>query len=177
MKTILFAALAGLLSICTSCNDSGTASENKESTPEQKNMAAFDNVSKAFQTGDVSSIDSSVADDFLDHTDHGDVKGKDSLKAMIIMMHNNFKDSKTETLNSAANGDYVYGLMRYSGTSDGSMGMPKGPYDMTSIELAKFKDGKAVEHWNFMQAQDMMKMMGPQPDMDKMKMDTSKMKK
>jgi predicted SnoaL-like aldol condensation-catalyzing enzyme len=58
------------------------------------------------------------------------------------------------------------------------MGMPKGPFDMTAIELAKFKDGKAVEHWSFMQIQDMMKMMGQQPDMDNMKkMDTAKMKK
>lgn len=55
-------------------------------------MAAFDNITKAFQTGDVSGIDSVVADDFLDHTDRGDVKGKDSMKAMINMMHINFKD-------------------------------------------------------------------------------------
>ena len=90
-----------------------------------------------------------VADDFVDHTDKGDVKGKDSLKAMIAMMHNNFKNMKTETKNEAAGGDYVYGWMHYSGTSDGTMGMPKGPFDMTSIELVKFNNGKAVEHWGF----------------------------
>jgi predicted SnoaL-like aldol condensation-catalyzing enzyme len=55
------------------------------------------------------------------------------------------------------------------------MGMPNGPYDMTAIELAKFKDGKAVEHWNFMEMQSMMKMMGQQPGMNTM--DSSKMKK
>jgi hypothetical protein len=66
--------------------------------------------------------------------------------------------------------------MRYSGTSDGSMGMPKGPFDMTSIELVKFRDGKAIEHWAFMQPQDMMKMMAPsQPEMSKT--DTVKKKK
>ena len=55
------------------------------------------------------------------------------------------------------------------------MGMPNGPYDMKSIEVAKFKDGKAVEHWGFMDMQDMMKMMPPQPNMSKT--DTSKMSK
>jgi hypothetical protein len=34
---------------------------------------------------------------------------------------------------------------------------------MKSIEVAKFKDGKAVEHWSFMDMQDMMKMMPPPP--------------
>jgi predicted SnoaL-like aldol condensation-catalyzing enzyme len=32
-------------------------------------------------------------------------------------------------------------------------------YDMRAIELAKFKDGKIVEHWTFMEPSEMMKMM------------------
>ncbi len=179
MKQIFFAAFAGLLCFCTSCDSNKpAAADNGNHEMEQKNIAAFETVGKAFETGDVSGIDSTVADDFLDHTDKGDVKGKDSLKAMIMHMHTSFPDMKTETKNTAANGDYVYGWMHYSGNSDGSMGMPKGPYDMSAIELVKFNDGKAVEHWSFMQPSDMMKMMGPQPGMDNMnKMDTGKMKK
>jgi hypothetical protein len=34
---------------------------------------------------------------------------------------------------------------------------------MNSIELVKFKDGKAIEHWSFMETRDMMKMMAPPP--------------
>jgi predicted SnoaL-like aldol condensation-catalyzing enzyme len=174
MNKIFFIAFAGMLCICSSCNTATTTvgDTGKDSTA-QKNLAAFDVVSNAFQTGDASKIDSVVADDFVDHTDKGDVKGKDSLKAMIAMMHNNFKNMKTETKNEAAGGDYVYGWMHYSGTSDGTMGMPKGPFDMTSIELVKFNNGKAVEHWAFMQPQDMMKMMPPPPP----PMDPTKMKK
>ncbi|MEO6328683.1 MAG: ester cyclase [Ginsengibacter sp.] len=178
MKTILFAAFTCLLFISISCNNNAATSENKETTPEQKNIAAFETVSRAFDSGDANAVDSVVADDFIDHSDHGDVKGKDSLKAMITTMHTAVKDSKTETINTAASGDYVYGWMHYKGTSDGSMGMPKGPYDMTSVELVKFKDGKAVEHWAFMQPQEMMKMMAPPPGMGDMnKMDSAKMKK
>jgi predicted SnoaL-like aldol condensation-catalyzing enzyme len=174
MNKIFFIAFAGMLCICSSCNTATTgAGDGDKDSTSQKNLAAFDIVSNAFQTGDASKIDSVVADDFVDHTDKGDVKGKDSLKAMIAMMHNNFKDMKTETKNEAAGGDYVYGWMHYSGTSDGTMGMPKGPFDMTSIELVKFSDGKAVEHWAFMQPQDMMKMMPPPPP----PMDSTKMKK
>lgn len=175
MKKILFGAFAGLLAICTSCHSGATISvEHGSQEAEQKNIAAFEVVSKAFDTGETSPIDSVVADNFVDHTDHGDMAGKDSLKAMIKMMHEKFKDMKSEKLNIAASGDYVYAWMRYTGNSDGTMGMPSGPYDMKGIELVKFSDGKAVEHWAFMEMQEVMKMMGPQPAMGAM--DSKKMK-
>jgi hypothetical protein len=53
------------------------------------------------------------------------------------------------------------------------MGMPTGPFDMDAIELSKYKDGKAVEHWGFMEMQDMMKMMPPPAQQPGNKMDTS----
>lgn len=173
MKRILLAAYACLLCICTSCDSkTETSADNGVNPEEQKNLAASNAISKAFETGDVSSIDSLVSDDFVDHTDMGDKKGRDSLKAMVTMIHTNFKDMKTEKIRDVADGEYVYSWMRYSGNSDGTMGMPKGPYSMSVIELAKFKDGKAVEHWSFTEMRDMMKMMGQQPGMNNM--DTTK---
>ena len=182
MRKILFAAFAGLLCICTSCNsETAGTSDNNTNEQEDKNLAASNVIMKAFQTGDVSGIDSVVSDDFIDHTDRGDMKGRDSLKAMVAWVHANMKNAKTEKIHEVAEGDYVYTWVRYTGTSDGTMGMPNGPYDMSAIELAKFKDGKAIEHWNFMEARDVMKMMGQQPNMNNMdnmnKMDTGKMKK
>ena len=176
MKKFFFVAFAGLLCTCNSCTsktDTTASSDNSDKDQQQKNIAASDVVTNAFQTGDVSGLDSVIADDFVDHTDQGDKKGRDSLKAMVNWVHSSFKDMKMEKVHEVADDDYVYSWMRYSGTSDGSM-MPKGPYSMSAIELAKFKDGKAVEHWSFMEMRDMMKMM-PQPPMNKM--DTSKMKK
>jgi len=118
-------------------------------------------VSDAFITGDISKIDSVVASDFIDHTDKGDM-GRDSLKAMITMMYKLTKDQKMETLKDLADDDHVFSWVRYTGTSDGSLGMPAGPYDMTAIEVIKFKEGKAIEHWAFMEPREMMKMMGSQ---------------
>ena len=176
MKTILLAAFAGLLCTWISCDSrtESTTADNNNKEQEQKNIAASDVVMKAFQTGDVSGIDSVIADDFVDHTDRGDKTGSDSLKAMVNFVRANFKDMKFDKVRDVADGDYVYSWVNYSGTSDGSMGMPKGPYKMGTIELSKFKDGKAVEHWSFVDMQDMMKMM-PQPAMNNM--DTTKMKK
>jgi predicted SnoaL-like aldol condensation-catalyzing enzyme len=175
MKKIFFLAFAGVICICSSCNNQPAAStEDPNKAQEQKNLAASNAVGKAFETGDASALDSVIADDFVDHTDKGDVKGRDSLKSMVNYIHTNMKDMKMDKVNDAASGDYVYSWYNYSGTSDGSMGMPKGPYKMAMIELTKFKDGKAVEHWTFMDMRDMMKMMPPQPGMNKM--DSSKPK-
>jgi predicted SnoaL-like aldol condensation-catalyzing enzyme len=176
MKKIFISAFAGLLCLCTSCNTPATTTDNDNKAQEEKNIAASDAVAKAFETGDVSAIDSVIADDFIDHTDRGDKIGRDSLKAMVKFVHANFSDMKMEKVRDVADGDYVYSWMTYSGTSDGSMGMPKGPYKMSMIELSKFKDGKAVEHWSFMDNQDVAKMM-PQPQPAMNNMDTGKMKK
>lgn len=81
-------------------------------------------------------------------------------------MHKTGSDMKMEIIKQLADDDYVFSWQRYTGTSDGSMGMPKGPYNMTAIEVVKCKDGKAVEHWGFMEPRELMKMMGggmPQP--------------
>ena len=59
--------------------------------------------------------------------------------------------------------EYVFTLMRFTGTSNGNMGMPKGPYDFHSLEVSRFKDGMAVEHWSYMQPKEMMAMMPPPP--------------
>jgi predicted SnoaL-like aldol condensation-catalyzing enzyme len=169
MKQILSLFAAGILFCCISCNNEKTAGESKDNSKAEKNLAASRIVTKAFDTGDPSMIDSAVASDFVDHTDRGDM-GRDSLKAMIVAWKADSKDSKTEVIKELADDEYVFSWMRFTGTTSGTMGMPAGPYNMTSIEVVKFKDGKAVEHWGFMEPREMMKMMAqPQPADDKMK--------
>ena len=173
MKKILFAAFAGALCF-NSCNNAPTvAGESKDDSMAQKNIEASRAVGKAFETGDVSALDTLIADDFLDHTDRGDIRGRDSLKAMVKMVHDNFRDMKSETVKDLADKDYVFSWMRFTGNSNGAMGMPAGPYDMESMEVARFKDGKIVEHWSFMETQDVMKWMNEMSGMNKNMNDTT----
>jgi predicted SnoaL-like aldol condensation-catalyzing enzyme len=172
MKKYLLAISSCLFLLCISCDnkaDDDKAGDDKISDQAEKNIAASHVVSDAFQSGDISKIDSVIASDFVDHTDRGDM-GRDSLKAMIKMWHGASKDPKTEIIKELADDEYVFSWMRFTGSSDGSMGMPAGPYDMRSIEVVRFKDGKAVEHWGFMEPREMMKMMQQMP------MDTTKKK-
>ena len=143
-----------------SCTTPASAPAKTEDVA-QKNLESGRNIAKAFETGNTALVDSAVADDFLDHTDQGDKKGKDSLKSMITLMHSTMKDMKMETIREVADDDYVFQWMRYSGTSHGEMGMPVGPYDMHALEVSKYKDGKAVEHWSYVDMKEMMKMMPP----------------
>ena len=161
MKKFLFILSAAACYFLSACNDKATSGGMSDAA--RKNLDAFQTVSDAFMSGDVSKIDSVVASDFVDHTETGD-KNRDSLKAMITMMHKTETNMKSEIKKALADDEYVMGWMRWTGTSDGSMpGMPAGPYDMSGIEVVRFKDGKAVEHWAFMDARDMMKIMSSMP--------------
>ena len=158
-------ATACLLFFFTSCNSDKKAEPTKDNSKAQKNLDASHVVDKAFETGDVGGIDSVVASDFVDHTERGD-KNRDSLKAMVKMVHATNKDMKMDIIKELADDDYVFSLMHFTGTSDGTM-MPAGPYDMHAIEVVKFKDGMAVEHWEYMQPGEMMKMMDKTHGMEK----------
>ena len=163
MKKFFRIGLTGLFLFCISCNDK--EDHDKMSDKAKKNLEASRSISKAFETGDPSVVDSVVASDFVDHTDRGDM-GRDSLKAMISGMKEMFPDMKMNVLRELADDDYVFSLMQFTGTSNGQMGMPVGPYDMHAIQVVRFKDGKAVEHWEYMEPREMMKMM-PQGNTDK----------
>jgi len=107
MKKIFITAIAGIICIITSCDNNSATTTDKGSAMREKNLAASDAISKAFQTGNEAAIDSFIADDFVDHSDRGDVKGKDSLKSMIRFIHANLKDMKTEKMHELADDDYV----------------------------------------------------------------------
>ncbi len=169
MKKLLFFLSAITLCFFIACNDKDSGGGGM-SDAAKKNLEVFHTVSNAFMTGDVTQIDSVISSDYVDHTEKGDMN-RDSLKAMIVMMKKAGSNMKTETKKEFADDEYVMGWMRWTGTSDGSMGMPAGPYDMSGLEVVRFRDGKAVEHWAFMEPREMMKMMSGQPPSmdDKMK--------
>lgn len=166
MKKILFVFVTGVTFLVISCNDKTAGTSKGLSTQAQKNLDASREISKGFETGDVSRIDSFVASDFVDHTaDKGDM-GRDSLKAMMVAVNRDFPDIKMEVTKEWADDDYVVTQMHFTGNSPGGSGMPAGPIDMHAIQVVKFRDGKAVEHWEYMEMRDMMKMMqqmGPMP--------------
>lgn len=176
MKKLLLAGRLFLLFAIISCNDSAKSDAGSASKP----ISHKDHIMSVYagiESGDMSKMDEFVADDIVDHGDMGDVKGRDSVKKMLGDIHNHFSNLKMNVVTEAtdASGDYHFSLVNMTGTTkDASMGMPANTnVDRTSVDVVKFTNGKASEHWGFVNASEMMKMMNmnkaAQPDkmMDK----------
>lgn len=164
MKQLLIAAATVLCCSLLSCQNAPnntTANDQGE-----KNKMAIRDVYQGIQTGDVTKL-SAIADDAVDHSGPNgqEIKGGENIKKMLTDMHNHIKDLKMEIVADAVDGDYVFTWCRMTGTAiDSSMGMKPGMVmDSKSVDVVKFKDGKATDHWGYMDMQDMMKMMPPPP--------------
>lgn len=179
MKKYVSLLTIGVICFCTSCN---TKTEGGLSATAQKNVNSMDSVTKSFETKDFSRLGDFIAADGVDHAgEKGDIKGLDSMKVEFAKSVAEFDNQQTEIIKQLADDDYVMSWERYSGTytKDG-MGHKAGDkLDMKVLELAKFKDGKATEHWSFMEPADVVKIMSSmQPQMSMpMPADSTKTKK
>jgi predicted ester cyclase len=94
-------------------------------------------------------------------------KDADKMMAEIIKA---FPDSKGETIDAWAAGDYVVSISRNSGTNKGpmpSMGLKKATGKamlFTSGDVARVKDGKFVESWMFYNGMVIAKQLGLMPE-------------
>ena len=160
MRNFVFAIFLSISGICLSCSDSSVASvEEKENSRIQKNLEAWHAVSMAFATGNTGALDSVIADDYIDHTPRGDYIGRDSVKANVSRVHANIKEIKMETIKELVDHEYGFFWMRFTGNRIDAKGMISGPFHLTAIEVVKFNDGKAVEHWEYTEMKELMKMM------------------
>lgn len=164
MKKIVFTALAGLLLL--SCNNKDEADDKADGQAE-KNLEASHAINKAIETGDVSNLDKYIAADAVDHAGMmGDVKGLDSIKSHLAVIHTMADEMKMTIIKELADDEYVFQWMKISGvTKTPDMGAPVGTrFDMNALQVSKYKDGKATEHWEFMLPKEVMGMTAPGMD-------------
>jgi predicted ester cyclase len=151
-----------IISSCVymSCNSGGISATAK------KNMEVNSAIMKAYEAGDFSKMGDYIAADAVDHGgEKGDVKGLENIISEMKRYRGMMTDTKTEIVKEMADDEYVMTWAKFSGTltADG-MGMKAGDKMSTaSVDVSKFKDGKAVEHWMFMDGAEMMKMMSMMP--------------
>ena len=145
----LFVLSVIVIAIAASCKNEGGMSATAK-----KNIEVNDAIMKAYEVGDFSKMGDYIAADAVDHGgEHGDVIGLDSIIAMMKMYKAQMPDMKTVTSKSLADDEYVFVWCTVKGTMMGK------PITMSSVDVAKFKDGKAVEHWVYMDPKEMMQMM------------------
>lgn len=183
MKKLVLIACTVCLCFLISCNNdkSGGGMSDKA----KKNLESANAIAKMFESGDFSKLGNYVAADGVDHSGmKGEIKGVDSMKAAYSEMMKNMGDMKNKTVKELADDDYTFQWMEESFTAkadDPMMGMKAGERKtVNAIEVSKFNsDGKATDHWTFINFGDMMGLMPQQPMMNNTMPamgDTSKMK-
>jgi len=129
----------------------------------------YKNVVSALDNGQLDKLDDYIAIDAIDHDIDPSMTQKTGLaaiKEMFAYYHKIFPDMKTNIHKIATSGDMLFAYITMTGTtSEPFMGMPADyKMSMDGVDIIRFKDGKAVEHWGFTSNTDMMKMM-PQNEM------------
>jgi predicted ester cyclase len=160
MKKLFFILAVVILNSLAACNSdaggmSATAKKNKE-----VNTA----IMNAYEAGDFSKMGDYIAADAVEHaSETGDIKGLDSIVATMKRYRDQTDNMKTEVIREMADDEYVIVWSKVSGTAKADMmGAKAGQsFTMTGVDIAKFKDGKAVEHWLFMDPKELMQMMMP----------------
>lgn len=168
----LFFSLTAMLFVLMSCSDTGTSTSTSNNNTNDSNLVKNREVYKAIETGDVTKIKEFLHKDAVDHgggPNGSDITGGDSILAMLSRVHTGFSDIKMEVITDAANADYIFSLVKLTGTTNATpvWGMPPNTkIESKTVDVVKIKDGKATDHWGFLDPKDMAAMMGGDHKMD-----------
>lgn len=113
---------------------------------------------------DVSRFDEFLSPDFVEHEELGDFpKTRDGVRQFFTAMLAAFPDLKVNIDDMIAEGDKVAVRATWTGTHKGEfMGVP-GTGNQVSfqvVDIIRFADGKATEHWGVSDMLTMMQQMG-----------------
>jgi predicted ester cyclase len=122
-----------------------------EPTAEQvRNEAAFRRlIDDGFTRADLAAVEAVIAPDVIEHQD-GMGAGPDGVKGAISFLHRAFPDFRLTVEDLTHDGDRVWARLRGRGTHLGPlMGRPPtgATFDITVIDICRFRDGQIVEHW------------------------------
>jgi len=130
---------------------------------EAKYKAAFIEVNKIMDSGDLDQLDAYIKTDVIDHQlDPSITKtGLDGVKEMFNIYQRVFPDMHTTIHTMAVSGDTLFALATSTGTStEPYMGMPANQkMSFSYVDIVRFEEGKMAEHWGFVDMAEMMGMM------------------
>jgi predicted ester cyclase len=116
----------------------------------EDNIAAFRKlIEVGFSGGKLDVVEELVSPDAVEHQ-RGSKPGIEGTKATIATLHRWFSDFELTIVKLTAEGDTVWSLNRARGVNTGSvMGFPPTgrSFEIDVIDVARFEDGKIVEHW------------------------------
>lgn len=117
-------------------------------TEQEQNLAAFRTlIDQGFSGGDAGVVDAVCAADLIEHQDG--FADRESVKGGIGFLHALAPDFRISIEDVVAAGDSVWARLRAQGTHTGpAFGGPTGrTFDVTVIDICRFRDARIVEHW------------------------------
>ena len=134
----------------------------------EQNKAVFEKFMSALNAKDMASMESLLADDFMDNDAMpGMAPGKEGMIDMIGMYVNAFPNLNIVVDHWVAEGDLVAGVMTTEGTQTGEfMGMPASSkaFSVREMHMVRVTNGKMVEHWGLANELSMMQQLGAMPE-------------
>ncbi len=121
-----------------------------------------------FNTGKLDGVENYVAENFVDHQMDPSITttGIQGLRDLVALYHTGMPDMNQEMLSISTTGDRTYVHLRMKGTNTGPWGaMPATgkAMDVMGADVVRFENGKAVEHWGYMEEMKMMTQLGLMP--------------
>ncbi|HEY0898791.1 MAG TPA: ester cyclase [Sphingobacteriaceae bacterium] len=149
----------------------GAFSGQAQQTPDQsaKNKIAAAKIIKAFDAGDTQAFDNLIAKDVVSHSEMPPgIKstGLEAVKEMCKMNKKAFPDMKSVVHTIATAGATVMVFYTSEGTNSGEFyGMPATNKTIKTdgVDIMRFQNGKAVEHWGVYDSMKMMQQLGLLP--------------
>jgi predicted ester cyclase len=123
-------------------------------------------IEEGFSNGDVTVFDKYASKDFSEHQYGFFPPNTEGVKTAIRNLHNAFPDFSMSIEELIVNEDKVWGRMTARGTQYGQFGPmpPTGKkFEITVIDIMRFRDNKLIEHWGVPDRFALMEQLGLKP--------------
>ncbi|MEC9287737.1 MAG: ester cyclase [Chloroflexota bacterium] len=134
----------------------------------EQNKAVFEKLMSALNAKDMATMESLIADDFVDNDAMpGMAPGRQGMIDMMGMFVGAFPDLNVVVEHWVAEGDLVVGVMTTKGTQNGEfMGMPASgkKFSVREMHMVRVANGKMAEHWGLSNEMSMMQQLGLMPE-------------
>lgn len=123
---------------------------------------------EVFNQGNLDSLEELCTEDIVDHESApGMPPGREGVKAFVTMYREAFPDLHATVEDIVSEGDQAVARVSFTGTHKGElMGMPATgkSIDVSTMDMIRFEDGKAAEHWGVTDQMGMMQQLGVIPE-------------
>ena len=123
-------------------------------------------IEDGFSKGDVTIFDKYASPGFIEHQYGFNPPNAEGVKKAINSLHHAFPDFSLVIEDMIAENDIVWGRMTGRGTHKKQFGPmpPTGKkFEITVIDIMRFKEGKLIEHWGVPDRLALMEQLGMKP--------------